>query len=60
MAEIAQPIAIINPATPDQQYRGMGADLVTPAPLPAMEIQYVPIGEENLQDITDHAVHYLC
>jgi hypothetical protein len=57
MAGILYDIAIINPATPDQQY-GMGADLVTPAPLPGLN-QYVPIGEENLQDIIDYSVNYL-
>lgn len=57
MAGILYDIACINPGIPDQNY-AIGADLVTPAPLPQMN-DFIQIGEENLQDLADYAVNYL-
>lgn len=57
MAGIMYDFAVMNPGVADQTY-GIGADLVTPAPLPTLN-QYIPVGEENLQDIIDYTVNYL-
>lgn len=57
MAGVLYDFAVINPGIADQTY-GIGADVVTPAPLPTLT-QYLQIGEENLQDIIDYSVNYL-
>lgn len=57
MAGVLYDIVALNPGRVDQRY-GIGADVVIPAPLPTSG-QFIPIGEENLQDIIDKAVNYL-
>lgn len=57
MAGILYDFAVINPGAVDQPY-SIGADVVTPAPLPTAN-QYLQIGEENLQDVIDYCCNYL-
>ena len=57
VAGVMYDLVAMAPGFADQTY-GIGADVVTPAPLPTTG-QFIPVGEENLQDITDYAVNYL-
>lgn len=57
MAGIMYDLAALNPGIPDQNY-SIAADLAIPAPLPALN-DYIQIGQENLQDITDYCMNYL-
>ena len=58
MAGVMYDMIVVNPGIPDQAY-GMAADVVQSAPIPLEDTDYMPVGYEEMDHLTDYVSHLL-